>query len=135
MTRIVMHTSFIPPAAVRLLVTNRSPLRSIPLHSAGIFLNPTYDWLQLNVLLITPYQMPERRAISNNSGGDNTIKASSAAPLLSYRLRVQRRFRPIEDPARPALLPVLVGSPEGPLVQNRYRICLQIRLGIKTLPL
>jgi hypothetical protein len=123
MTRRAIHASFIHPAAVRLLVTNPFPLSNIPHHSTGIFPNPTYARLQLNLLPITPYQIPQRRAISSNSGGLNTVEASSKASPLPYRLPVQRRFRPIEGPVRPAQPPVLVGSwnPEGTFVRNRYR--------------
>jgi hypothetical protein len=96
MTRRAIHASFIHPAAVRLLViTNRLPPSNIPLHSTGIFPNPTYDRLLLNLLPITPYQIPQRRAISSSRGGGgfNTVEASSTSSLLPYRLRVQRRFR------------------------------------------
>jgi hypothetical protein len=80
--------------------------------------------------------MPRRRAISSNGGGNNAVKVYSTVSLLSYRLRFRRHFRPIEDQARPALLPVLVGSPEVTFMQNHYRICPQLRLGIiKMLPL
>jgi hypothetical protein len=122
MTRRAIHASFTHPAAVRLLVTNRLPPSTIPLHSTGISPNPTYDRLQLNLLPTTPYQT-QSRAISSNSGGLNTVEASNTASPPPYRLRVQRPFRPIEGPARPAQPPVLVGSwsPEGTFVRNRYR--------------
>jgi hypothetical protein len=48
----------------------------------------------------------------------NAITASSTASRPSYPLRVLRRCRPIEDPARPTLLPVLVGNL---FMQNRYK--------------
>ncbi|KAH9995470.1 hypothetical protein BJV77DRAFT_1093433, partial [Russula vinacea] len=98
-TRRIMHASFMHPAAVRLRVTNpnRPPLSSMLLHSAGIVRNLTYDRLQL----ITPYRMPQRCAISSDSGDNNTAKAFTAS---------LHRLRPIGDLARPALL---VGAPRG----------------------
>src|SRR5258707_782330 len=116
MTRRAIHVSFIRLAAAHRLVTNRFPL-SI---STGMFPTPTYDRLQLNLPPTTPYQIPQRRAISSNGGGHNTVIASTIAPPPPFRLRVQRRFRPIEDPARPAQPLVLVGTPGGTFL-NRYR--------------
>ena len=96
-----MHASFTHPAAVRLCVTNRSPLSSTLLHSAGIVPIPTYDWLQLNLkLFVAPLRMPQRYAISNDN---NAAKAF----IVSLH-----RLQPIEDLAQLALLPILVGSPE-----------------------
>jgi hypothetical protein len=116
-TRPVTHASFIPLEGVRPPITNHSRSNT-PVPSIVIYPSPTYDRPRLNPLPITPCRTRPRRAISSNSGYRNTVTASSTALRLSYPLRVLRRCRPIEDPARPALLPVLVGNP---FVQNRYK--------------
>jgi hypothetical protein len=61
--------------------------------------------------------MRPNHAIINNSGDRSTAKATSRAPLMSYPPRVLPQFRPIEDPAPPAL----VGNPEETFMQSRYR--------------
>ena len=117
-TRPVTHASFIPLEGVCLPITNHSRPSNTLVLSIIIYLSPTYDQPQLNLLPISPCQMCLRYTISTNTGYHNTVTASSTVSCLSYPLRVLRRCQPIEDPERPTLLPVLVGNP---FVQNHYK--------------
>lgn len=111
-TRPVTLASIILQARVHLTVINHSRPSSTRVLSTDIYLSPTYDRLLLiPLLLIIPYHVRPSHAINNNSGDHSTATASSKAPLISYPLRVLPRFQSIEDPARPALPPVLVGNP------------------------
>jgi hypothetical protein len=117
-TRPVTHASFIPLEGVRLPITNHSRPSNTPVPSIVIYLSLTYDRPRLNLLPISPCRMRPRCAISTNSGYRNTFTTCSTGSRPSYPLRVLRRCWLIEDPARPTLLPVLVGKP---FVQNRYK--------------
>src|SRR5258707_10512602 len=104
MTHRAIHVSFIRLAAAHLLVTNRFPQH----------LNRHVSDPNIRSTAAQPaphYPLSQRCAISSNGGSRNTVIASSIASHLPFRLRVQRRFRPIKDPARPTHPLVLAWTP------------------------